>query len=394
MKILHIITGLNVGGAEVMLERLVAAACTMPDYQTEIISLMTPGVTGLRISASGAIVHTLGMRSGVPSIQAAIRLAALVRRIRPDVIMGWMHHGQLAAAWATLVASRRPAMIWNVRHSLGGYAREKPMSRLLLWICARMSGWPQAIVYNSATACEQYRQFGYRHERDLVIPNGFDRKSFAAREPARAAVISRFGVPAEAVLIGLLARNHVMKDVPNLLAAFAEVRARRPNAHLLIVGAGMDTPAAVLAAKLAALPSGSWTLSPHRTDVADWLGGLDILTLSSAWGEGFPNVIGEAMAAGVPCVATDVGDAGWAIGTTGRVVPTNDSAALAGALLDLVALGQDRRLALGTLAAGRIDDHFTLASVVDRYADLFRTHAPPSRVPPFVPILAQAGACR
>jgi glycosyltransferase involved in cell wall biosynthesis len=391
LKVLHIITGLNVGGAEAMLARLIDSALRMPGVDAEIISLMVPGVTGQRLSASGATVHTLGMRSGIPSVRAAIRLAVLVRRIRPDVIMGWMHHGQIAASWATLLAPRRPAMIWNIRHSLNGYDREKPLSRLLLRIGARLSGWPQAIVYNSMNARRQYRLFGYCADRDLVIPNGFDRSCFAARKTARPAVVSRFNLPAGAVVIGMLARNHAMKDVPNLVAAFARVRAHRADAHLLVVGEGMNTPEPMLAARLAALPAGSWTLSGHRTDVTDWLAGLDIVALSSAWGEGFPNVIGEAMAAGVPCVATNVGDSAWAIGPTGRVVPAGDSVALAEALLDLVALDRDRRQALGKSAARRIDEHFTLNSVIDRYATQFAALAQPLAALPRVGALAHAG---
>jgi glycosyltransferase involved in cell wall biosynthesis len=383
MKVLHIITGLNVGGAEAMLGRLIDSARSMPDITSEIISLMEPGVTGRRLCAAGATVHTLGMRGGVPSLKAAFRLVALVRRIRPDLIMGWMHHGKIAAAAATVVTVPRPVMAWNIRHSLSGYDHEKPLTRFLLWIEARLSRWPRSIVYNSATARQQYRAFGFSAARDIVIPNGFDARSFAPRTAARPALVSRFGLPTDGVLIGLVARNHEMKDVPNLVAAFAEVRACRADAHLLIVGDGMDAPAGKLAERLALLPADSFTLSGHRTDVTEWLAGLDIVALPSAWGEGFPNIIGEAMAAGVPCVATDVGDAAWVIGSTGRVVRPRDSAALAGALIELIDLGRSGRQALGNLAASRIDQTFTLASVVERYAELFRSHA--SRLPGAMP---------
>jgi glycosyltransferase involved in cell wall biosynthesis len=394
VRVLHIITGLNVGGAEAMLGRLIESARMMPDIQSEIVSLMAPGVIGKRISASGTTIHSLGMRGGIPSVKAAIRLALLSRRMQPDLIMGWMHHGQIAASWARLTAPGRPPMLWNVRHSLSGYGREKPLTRLLLRAGAWLSGMPAAIVYNSMAARRQYGAFGYRPARDLVIPNGFDRTCFADREAARPAVIAGFGLPQDALLIGMIARNHPMKDVPNLLSAFAHVRARRPDAHLLIVGEGMDVPSATLAGQFASLPAGSWTLSGHRTDVARWLAGLDIVALPSAWGEGFPNIIGEAMAGGVPCVATDVGDSGWVIGATGKVVPSGNSAALAEALLDLAALGPEGRRALGQAAARRIDEHFTLASVVERYSALFRVYAAQPAASLSVGRLAPAGDAR
>jgi glycosyltransferase involved in cell wall biosynthesis len=99
-----------------------------------------------------------------------------------------------------------------------------------------------------------------------------------------------------------------------------------------------------------------------------------MVALPSAWGEGFPNIIGEAMAAGVPCVATDVGDAAWVVGETGRAVPPRDADALAKALLDLADLGPERRATLGCAARARIEEHFSLSGVVQRYAALFREH--------------------
>ena len=374
MKLLHVITGLNVGGAETMLARLLESRHLTPEIEPEVVSLMAPGVVGARIAATGTMVHSLGMRSGVPSLAAAIRLTRLVRATRPDLIMGWMHHGQLAASLAGLMAPGSPPVIWNVRHSLSGYRQEKRLSRAVLRVGAWFSETPAAIIYNSRTARTQYRTFGYRARRDLVIPNGFDTKGFAPRGPARRALHAQLGLPEKGPLIGMIARNHPMKDVPNLLAAFARVQKGRPDAHLLIVGEGMDTPSNVSAALLDRLAPGSWTLVGHRTDVATWIAGLDIVALSSAWGEGFPNILGEAMAAGVPCVTTDVGDAAWVVGEAGRAVPPGDPAALAGALLDLIDLGPDGRDVLGRAARERVQEHFTLSSVVQRYAALCHEH--------------------
>lgn len=383
MKLLHVITGLNVGGAETMLARLLESRDLMPDIRPEVLSLMTPGVAGERIAATGTRVRSLEMRGRLPLPGAMARLVTVMREVRPDLIMGWMHHGQLAASLGALAAPGRVPVIWNVRHSLSGYRQEKRFSRMILRMGAWLSGAPSAIVYNSRVARVQYRTFGYRARRDLVIPNGFDAQGFAPREPARRTLHVRFGLPEGAVSIGMIARNHPMKDVPNLLAAFAKVRERRPDTHLLIAGEGMDAPSGDMAAWLDRLPPGSWTLAGHRTDVPAWLAGLDMVALPSAWGEGFPNIIGEAMAAGVPCVATDVGDAAWVVGETGRAVPPRDADALAKALLDLADLGPERRATLGCAACARIEEHFSLSGVVQRYAALFREHGgqAPSRLP-------------
>lgn len=374
VKLLHVITGLNVGGAETMLARLLESARMFPDIDGEVVSLMQPGAISARIAATGVPVHSLNMRAGIPSLSAAIRLISLARRIRPDLIMGWMHHGQLAASLAGVAVGGGTRVIWNVRHSLGGYRDEKALTRTLLRIGAWLSATPSVIVYNSRTAARQYRAFGFRPRREMVISNGFDIGAFRPRESARSAIGSMFDIPRDRLLIGMVARNHPMKDVTNLIAAFAKVREVRSEAHLLIAGDGMDTPSADAARMLASLPRSSWTLAGHRVDVPDWLAGLDLLALPSAWGEGFPNIVGEAMASGVPCVATDVGDAGWLIGDTGRLVPARDAVALGKALLELAMLAPAARDALGQAARARVNEHFALPAIADDYARLCREY--------------------
>lgn len=368
MRILHVITGLNVGGAETMLARL--TGWQVPGIEHEIVSLMKPGMVGARIAAAGVPVHHLGMRAGIPSLRAACRLAVLARRIRPDLVMGWMHHGQLAASFAAMMTPGDLPVIWNVRHSLDGYRHEKRLSRLLLRIGAWLSAAPAAVIYNSRTAARQYRSLGYRPRREAVIPNGFDAAQFRPAAEARSTIKARFRIPGDPILIGMVARNHPMKDVANLVAAFCRLRQHRSDVHLLVAGDDMDKPSDEVRRGIAALPSSCWTLSGHRTDVPQWLAGLDILALSSAWGEGFPNILGEAMACGVPCVATDIGDARWIIGGTGRVVAPRDPDALAAALQELCALGREDRLALGRSARARVEEKFILPTIVDAYAEL------------------------
>ena len=369
MRLLHVITGLNVGGAETMLARLVGDRHTAPEFEPEVASLQPPGFVGAQIAEAGVPIHDLGMRNIVLSGAALLRLARLIRANRPDLIMAWMHHGQIAATAAVALARTRTPVIWNVRHSLGGYAREQATTRAILRLQARTSDSAAAIVYNSRTAAKQYTAFGFSSARAQVIPNGFEvRGENQPRMDARAL----FGIAREPLLIGMVARAHPMKDVPNLVAAYARVRDAGIAAHLLLVGEGMDQPTRSVAEALSALPDGSWTVSGQRGDVADWLGSLDVLALPSAWGEGFPNVIGEAMASGVPCVATDVGDSRWVIGSTGRVVAPGDPVALADALIDFARLPHSTRRLLGSAAKARIVSRFALAPITERYVALCR----------------------
>jgi len=366
MKVLHVITGLNVGGAETMLGRILDGA-HHADLAAEVVTLMSPGFVGERMSRAGHPVRSLGVTGAMSGALAVPRLAGYIRKARPDVIMAWMHHAQLVTTLAAGLAQTRTPVIWNVRHSLGnGYEHEKLPTRAILRIQARLSRLPAAIMYNSQAAAQQYRGVGFKPVHEEVIPNGFAVSAIGNTGLVR----QIFGISKHSILIGMIARAHPMKDVANLVSAFARLCAAGVPAHLLIVGEGMDQPSAKLAEALGQLPHGTWTLSGQRSDVAQWLCGLDILSLPSAWGEGFPNIVGEAMAQGVPCVGTDVGDTAWVIDRTGRSAPARNPAALACALMELCTMDAPRRKALGMAARQRIQQLFALDHVVSRYETL------------------------
>src|SRR5690606_25495791 len=132
---------------------------------------------------------------------------------------------------------------------------------------------------------------------------------------ARAWLEREFGVSPGVVLIAQVTRLHPMKAPETLVEAVRRVRSQGRDAHLLLAGRGFEQPPCELAAQIkASLPPDRVTLVGERHDVAEWLSGVDILALPSAWGEGFSNILGEALACGVPCVATDVGDSAWIVG--------------------------------------------------------------------------------
>jgi glycosyltransferase involved in cell wall biosynthesis len=373
MRVLHVITGLNVGGAETMLSRLLERQDVAPDLKPRVATLMPPGFMGGRIAATGTPVHQLGMKNAASGFRAVGRLASLLRKDRPDLVIGWMHHAQLAASIAVRLSGVGVPVIWNVRHSLGGYSSEKPATRAILKVQARVSSTPAALIYNAHQARQQYEAFGFRNARVEVIPNGFALSPPPDQAAARARLEALFGIPRAPLLVGMVARAHPMKDVPNLVTAFARMLDRKTDAHLFLAGDGMDRPTKAVAAALAVLPRDRWTVTGQRSDVGMWLGGLDMLALPSAWGEGFPNIVGEAMLAGVPCVATDVGDTRWIIDDAGRVVPPGNPEALARALLDLAALGAAVRAALGKAARRRIETEYDLDRIAGRYAALCRS---------------------
>jgi len=196
----------------------------------------------------------------------------------------------------------------------------------------------------------------------MVIPNGFDCDRHRPRAGAGEALRARHGVAPGTTLVGMVARLHPMKDPGTLAEAVRLARGQGADIHLLLCGRGMESPPPELARALAeALPQDRLTLVGQSGDLADWMPGLDILALPSAWGEGFPNTLAEAMASGVPCITTDVGDGGWIVGETGRVVPTRDPEAMAAALVELIAMGPEGRQRLGEAARTRVVENFARA---------------------------------
>jgi glycosyltransferase involved in cell wall biosynthesis len=375
---LHVITGLNTGGAEAMLAKLVGH-CELKRNGTrhEVLSLLPAGPVADRIRDADVPVHTLGMQRGAPGPVHVARLVATVRRLKPCLIQGWMYHGNLAATVACSLSRGSPGLIWNIRHSVADLARETRKTQRVIRLGARLSARPAAIIYNSRTAAEQHHRLGYLEDRTTIIDNGFDCSQFAPDPNAHALLRRLFGIRGEPTIVAMVARAHPMKSVDILIEAVGRARAEGLDLHLLLVGAGMDQLAPAAAQLLAgSIPPDRVTLSGERNDVAKWLPGVDILALSSSWGEGFPNILGEAMACGIPCVTTDVGDARMVVDHTGLVVPPGDAGALALAIGRIDRLGSAGRQMLGRAARARAITHFSLDRVARAYADLYERHMP------------------
>jgi glycosyltransferase involved in cell wall biosynthesis len=362
--IVHLITGLETGGAERMLARLVTGL-DRERHRSIVVSMTGPGVVGTLLERAGIELHTLDMRRGIPDLRGVTRLAAMLCQLQPDILQTWLYHADLMGTVARLLAPPC-ALIWNVQCAESIDA--DVVRRLLVWCSAR----PDAVVVNSLAGKRFHERLGYRPRRWEHIPNGCDTNVFRFDAEARLAVRRELGIPDHAVAIGLPARFHPMKDHANFLAAAATLVAVQPDTVFVLVGPGVDRLNQELGETIAA-----HRLSEHvrllgqRLDMTRVYSALDIATLSSAFGEGCPNVLGEAMSCGVPCAATDCGDAADILGPTGIVVPPRDPEALAAAWSRLISLGRESRQTLGAKARERIIGSYDLRGVVDRYDALY-----------------------
>jgi len=366
LTVLHLITGLETGGAQRTLARLVART-DRSRFRSIVISMTDRGALGPVIAAAGIDVRTLDLPAAVPTPSGVLRLARMLRALRPDIVQTWLYHADLLGLIAKAVAPV-PHLLWNIRCSEVAFT---PARRVLFQLLARLSRVPQAVIVNSRTGQRVHQDAGYRPHRWELIPNGFDLDELKPDPAARERVRAGFGIAPDAVLIGFPARFHPMKDPATFLAAGGRLARRRPEARFVLVGPGLDGGNHELTAQISAELDGRVDLLGERSDIAQLYPAIDIVSLSSSYGEGFPNVLGEAMACGVPCVATDSGDAAELIGETGIVVPPRNPEALAAAWDRLIALGSDGRQALGRKARGRIENNYAIGPVVARYEALY-----------------------
>lgn len=369
----HITTSLDVGGAQSMLVKLVeTTAAKRNGVRPAVLSLMQPGSFTHRLRQTGCPTYTLGMARGYPGPLDLLRLLRITGMLQPDLLQGWMYHGNVAASMAQLAVKRRVPLLWNVRHSLADPKVEKWSSRAVLSLSARLSRNVDGIIYNSRTAAKEHAAFGFDGSRAIHIPNGFDLVRYRPDAHAGDRLRSLFGIEDARPIVAMVARNHPMKDHAMLARAIGKLRMSGRDCRLLLVGPGMDMPGAALMQAIGeSLPTESVTFAGERADVAEWLPGVDMVALSSAWGEAFPNILGEAMACGVPCVATDVGDSGWVMGDGGRCVPPRDVDAMTAALAGLADLGEEGRRAMGAAGRSRAVAHFDINDIAVRYRRLY-----------------------
>jgi glycosyltransferase involved in cell wall biosynthesis len=378
MRVMHVITGLSTGGAETMLLKLLSAASQRMEHV--VVSLGDEGTIGPRIAALGVPVHCLGLKRNAPNPFRALSILPLAQRIAPQLIQGWMYHGNLMASLAA-VALRKTAprnvlgqkpVLWNIRQTVYDLRRERWLTAKLIRQGARLSSGPAAIIYNSQTSASQHEELGYRAEKRVIIPNGFDCQVLRPDEAARKAVRAELGITDDTVLVGLVARYHPMKDHVGFLKAAALVVQSHPQTRFVLVGAGVSSTQPELAEGIQQNELGDRViLLRERSDIPRLNNAFDIGCSASAWGEGFSNSIGEAMACGVPCAVTNVGDSAYIVADTGFVAPPRAPEALAEAIGRLIEIGQPRRQQIGAKARKRIETEFSLSAIVEKYENLY-----------------------
>lgn len=373
MRVMHVITGLAPDGAQTMLLKLLQATDS-GRIESHVASLTDRGLIGPRIARLGIPVEALNIRVGASAAFAVPQLARQIRRVAPDLVQTWMYHADLLGRLACRSAGR-PALAWNIRHSELDRAGIKRTTRLVARACARLSHHGvDAIACVSQRTRDIHTALGYRRDIMQVIPNGFDLARFRPDPRARAAVRDELGIADSTPLLGVIARVHPQKDHLGFLRAAASLHQAHPSWHFLLAGRGADWSNPELTG-----PIREHGLAAHvhllgqRSDTARLFAALDVLVSASAYGEGFPNVIGEAMACAVPCVVSDVGDSAEIVAGTGHVVPARDPMALTAAVEKLFHLPREDLESLGAAARERVERDYGISAIANRYAAMYET---------------------
>ena len=368
---MHLIAGLEIGGCQTSLLR-VASGLDGSCFRQEVVSLTFVGPVGERLRAAGIPVRALGMRPGVPDPVRVARFLRDVSREPPALIQTWMYQSDLLGGLAASVAGGEPALVWGVRHGRLEPGAHSWHMRLSARACALLSGrLPAAIVCPSESSRRWHADHGYHADRITTIPNGFDTDRFRPDPEAYRDVRAELGIPPEAVIVGHVARFDPQKRHRDVVDAAARVCRENDAVHVVLCGDGLTGANPVLA---------EWVRETRhadrfhslgvRTDIWRLMAAMDVLVLASS-GEGFANCVGEAMACGVPCVVTDVGDANELVGETGVVVAVGDVVGLARGIRSLLALAPSERARIGAAARRRIEESYGQSRMISEYGELY-----------------------
>jgi glycosyltransferase involved in cell wall biosynthesis len=369
-RVCHIITGLSRGGAQRMLYYL------LRDYDRErfkmtVVSLTELGAVGEQLRDIGVETRALMMNRMLPNPLKVGAIVSQLRRESADIAQTWLYHGDLIGGLAGRMAG--VPVLWNLRQSDLDPQTTKRSTLLTAKACAVLSRWlPDGIVCCSHASQRVHGEMGYESAGMVVIGNGVDIEMFRPDKVSATALRREIDVQPSSRLIGLVGRFHPQKDHHTFVKAAGLLHETHPDTRFVLCGEGVDESNTQLMNWISDhAMADHFHLVGERSDIPRVTNLLDIATSSSSYAEGFPNVLAEAMACGIPCVATDSGDSALIVGKTGTIVPRRDPEALAAAWRAMLDLPDEDRRQLGQAARQRAVDTFRLQDVVERYQTLY-----------------------
>lgn len=366
-KVLHVISGLKVGGAEMFLHRLILNS-RGGKFTHAVVALHTEGEMRQRFIDAGIELVVLDLRRS--PVLDFFRLISLIRKKRPDIVQTWMYHADLLGGVAARLASNSN-VIWGVR---GSAIPQSGISTTGMFVtfCSWASYFlPRVIVCCAESARIAHVKKGYDQSKMIVIPNGYELSHFNKDPVFRQKARALFGFYDNEMVIGIVGRFDPLKDYKNFVRAATIVGSKFNHVKFLMIGREIDSKNYVLKGWLdRSRIVHKFVLAGERSNIPEFLAAMDIFCLSSSK-EGFPNVVCEAMAMNIPCVVTDAGDATEIVSDTGMVVSTCDPIALAGALQTMISKDIVERSQLGERARLRIEKYYSIDIASARFENVY-----------------------
>lgn len=320
----------------------------------------------------GVKVHSMDLSAAVfDAVSGGYRISRLIDSLQPDVVQGWMYHANMLALVGVSLSRRKPPLAWNIRRGLDDFSERSFKTRAVIRSSALMSRLPHRIIYCSVESRGQHESFGFHAARGCVLYNGFDTERFRPSEVARRDFRREHGIAEDELVIGNIGRFDLAKGHRYLLHAFSEMVRSIPRARLVLLGRGVEQTNQIIVNTAQQLGIGNKVLLlGERQSPEVVYPGFD-LYCSASLNEGFPNALSEAMACGVPCVATDTGASRQLVQGVGKVVPARNPQELASAVKQLASLPDIERRELGGRSRARIVTRYSMKTVVREYSELY-----------------------
>lgn len=369
-KVFHIIVSLDVGGAELMLKRLVLESSNYQNYDQTIIALKGPIYVESDIRSKGVKVINLNMNSLKTLVNGIYKLIVLLRSSNPDAVFTWMYHADLIGGLVAYILGIKN-IIWGIRNTQipkkGSFT-----TKLVIKLCSILSFIiPRVIICVAHAAKSTHIRLGYCSKKIIVIPNGYDLTVFNPSQKLKNKIKHNFDINKNSRVIGIVGRFDELKDFNNFIKAASIVAKNFKDVNFFMAGRGIDRENSLLMSWINEAKINDKVFLFGQTDLHNIYAAMDFYCLSSK-AEGFPNVVAEAMAMKIPCIVTDVGDARIIVNKLGKVVQPNNHYKLSEAIINMLQLPQNMIKKMKNEARKSIYDNYDIKKIAQQYYKLSR----------------------